>query len=75
LLPVLSLDHIPPLGFEPEPTLTFGHSENLDCDPAKDFPVVSTCTNSLRLPVLMSYDDFARNMLSAISFATTFSLA
>jgi hypothetical protein len=66
---------IPTLGFDPNPVITFGHKEFLDTsDPTVNFPVANTCCNSLRLPILTSYDEFRDNMYSAVVMATTFSI-
>jgi len=64
------LDVLPPLGFEPARTITFGHPSNLDFKTA--FPVANTCSNSLRLPVLQSYDLFVQNMLGAFEMVKMF---
>ena len=66
---------IPPLGFHPQPTITFGHRQDFaePDDQSIDYPFANTCSNSLRLPVLSSSDDFCANMLAALRIATTFS--
>lgn len=70
------MNTIPALGFDPEPTLAFKHPEDTDpSDKAGDFPFANTCTNTILLPVLNSYDKFAENVTSAIMLATTFTAA
>lgn len=64
-------DVVPDLGFEPLPTVTFGH-KNLISDATQPFPMANTCTNTLRLPVVESYDIFVGNMMAALTMATTF---
>jgi len=64
-------DTVPALGFEPEPSITFGHDVD-DDDYTALYPVANTCTNNLRLPILVSYDKFSSNMLNAISTVSTF---
>jgi len=66
---------IPSLGFEPQPTITFGHQQDFHDDHTAEFPYANTCSISLRLPVLYSFDDFEQNMNAAIMHATTFSAA
>ena len=58
-------DTIPALGFDPQPTITFGHDVEVT-DFTAAYPVANTCTNTLRLPVLPSYDEFYHNCYSAI---------
>ena len=73
---VTGLDEIPALGFEPTPSVTFGHAEDLSAtDLTSQFPVANTCSHQLRLPVLATYDEFANNMTAAIEMSTTFTLA
>jgi len=67
------MNSVPALGFAPEPTIKFKHPD--DCAPedqAKDFPYANTCTNTLVLPVLFSYDQFSENLVAAITMAKTF---
>jgi len=73
LLFITGLEMIPPLGFDPQPTIKFKHCEDLDAnDPKKDYPSVNTCSNSITLPVLSSYDYFKKKMVEAITMPTTF---
>ena len=67
------MDSIPPLGFHPEPEITFGHPEDLDPDDASvGYPVANTCGNQLRLPILKTYPEFVANMRSALEMALNF---
>lgn len=69
------LDAVPLMGFDPEPTLHFVHPEDLDkCDQRRFFPMANTCSNALSIPILSTYDDFRRNVMAAITTATTFQL-
>lgn len=70
LMFVTGMESIPALGFEPEPNVTFGHGET-----SHKFPVVSTCTNSIQLPIVKTYQEFVFNMKSAMHMAKTFTLA
>lgn len=73
---ITGLGEIPALGFFPEPQITFAHSEDLPLlDPTKEYPVANTCSNSIRLPIVQTYDLFLRNMTAALEMATTFSAA
>ncbi|MBN3292744.1 G2E3 ligase, partial [Polypterus senegalus] len=45
------LKMIPPLGFEPRPTIKFLHDNS-------PFPTANTCSNTLCLPLHSSYDSF-----------------
>jgi len=63
------LDAVPAIGFDPQPSITFGHDVT-DC--TAQFPLANTCTNSLRLPIVPSYDVFSANMLAAITTVVTF---
>ena len=70
---ITGLDVIPPLGFQPEPSITFGHPDTLEPgDWTKDYPVVNVCSHSIRLPVVDTYETFTINMSAAIEMATTF---
>ena len=67
------LEGIPPLGFFPQPTLAFGHPEDLEPH-MRGLPYVNTCAMALRVPVLAQYDDFKfsmRKTMSEITFFTT----
>jgi len=72
---VTGLSSIPALGFTPSPAISFGHPAELQGDFTAPYPVSSTCNNSVRLPVLPTYDEFSGNMLQAMKMATTFTLA
>ena len=54
-------DREPPLGFSPQPTLTFLDDNNHDI-----LPTSSTCSLELRLPVHHSYSSFKDAMISAV---------
>jgi hypothetical protein len=70
------LDTIPPLGFEPTPSLTFGHGEDVAIDDIRrQFPIAHTCTNSLRIPLIATYDKFKENMNAALDMVNTFTIA
>lgn len=70
---VTGMKSVPPLGFVPEPSISFRHEEDLTDDCTKDFPFANTCANELRLPVMFDYELFSRNMISALTAVTTFS--
>jgi len=59
----------------PSPVVTFGHPSKLHGDFTAPYPLSSTCNNSVRLPVLVMYDEFGVNMMQAMKIATTFTLA
>ncbi len=70
------LETIPPLGFEPEPAIRFRHNEDLDSnDKTAAYPISNTCTNTLWLPVVSSYSQFAENMQTAIVECYSFTVA
>lgn len=52
---VTGANRIPPIGFEPQPSIEF------EDDNAK-YPVAHTCANVLRLPLLKTYEEFKPNM-------------
>ena len=54
------------LGFSPTPVLHFGHPDQIALDDhRRGYPIVNTCGNVLRLPVVSSYDVFKTNMINA----------
>jgi len=53
---------IPILGFQETPSISFLD----DSDSRKEFPVVSTCSLTLYLPNVNSYDEFHRNFKNAM---------
>ena len=65
------IGEIPPLGFQPKPTIIFNHAGEVD-DVTWEFPVANTCSMQLRLPLLQSEDQFCNNMFAALDMATTF---
>lgn len=70
---VTCMETIPPLGFDPEPKIFFGHADMLSPDDKTvDFPYANTCANTIRLPVLDSYEKFKNNMMVAMEIVTTF---
>lgn len=66
-------NRIPPLGFDPVPTLAFLH------DPVNGvkrvFPEANTCGLILRLPVHATYDSFSSHMILGIVQSPHFGLA
>lgn len=62
------LDSIPALGFNPQPIIEFDHDGQI-------FPKANTCTNTLRLPCLGSYEEFMANMSAALTTCVTFTAA
>lgn len=71
---VTGLESVPPMGFDPELQITFCRRDRLsNGDATLDFPVANTCSNTLRLPVVSSYETFSTNITAAIMMATTFS--
>ena len=71
---VTGADSIHPLGFDPQPHAVFGHAADLgEDDPTKQFPKANTCSNTIRLPVVATYEMFKDNMLSAIKMCNFFS--
>jgi hypothetical protein len=71
---ITGLDVVPPLGFEPQPSLTLGHPLMDESDQRRTFPIANTCTNAVHLPLLRTYEEFKCNMNLALEMATTFSL-
>lgn len=68
-------DAVPPLGFNPNPTLRFIHKEDLPMNEhhMAEFPRSNTCGLELRLPVAInSYDIFKTRMQTAMEMLTTF---
>jgi HECT-domain (ubiquitin-transferase) len=72
---VTGMAELPALGFFPKPEVTFGHADDLKGNFTARFPVSSTCSNSIRLPVLTNWDEFEANMTNAVMLATSFTLA
>ena len=67
---VTGLDRVPPLGLHPTPGITFEHPE--DCGVCGPLPYANTCTNTLTLPVMRSYEEFEQLMLNALEMGITF---
>jgi HECT-domain (ubiquitin-transferase) len=66
-------ESIPALGFDNQPSLTFGHVQALDfADLTREYPVANTCGLSLRLPIVDDYETFKDRMLAAITMVLTF---
>lgn len=65
---------VPVLGFDKDPTVSFGHKEDLpeNC-PTEPFPVVNTCSLNLRLPILDNFETFKIHFVNAFEQACTFS--
>jgi HECT-domain (ubiquitin-transferase) len=59
------LDRVPPLGFDPQMTLSFLHDGG-------QFPVANTCANILNIPLLPDYGTFYQHMCAAITMCSTF---
>ncbi|OWF45467.1 G2/M phase-specific E3 ubiquitin-protein ligase [Mizuhopecten yessoensis] len=59
-------DVVPPLGFQPEPSLEF--AEGL-------YPLANTCAMVLRLPTIDNYQNFKANMIFGIANAPAFGTA
>jgi len=74
LIFVTGLETVPPLGFDPQPSLTFAHIDDVT-NISQSFPFANTCSNSLRIPVLPTYAEFNSNFKAAMSMAVTFSAA
>lgn len=61
---------MPPMGFSPQPTIEFLHSErSLQSAVVSRFPVANTCINCLKLPLHKTYNEFKSSMNFA--FANT----
>jgi len=72
---VTGLDMIPSLGFDPQPSVTFGHGEDLGVsDLTRMYPTANTCGFKLRIPVLETYEEFAGNMMLALDAPTSFTM-
>ncbi|XP_073776138.1 uncharacterized protein si:ch211-57f7.7 isoform X1 [Danio rerio] len=56
-------DHVPPIGFHPQPSIAFHHDSEL----LQRFPIANTCINCLRLPLYSTYGAFKSNMEFAIN--------
>lgn len=67
---VTGLDVAPMLGFDPSPELKFSHPD-VD-NPLDGTPYANTCSNSLTIPVLQSYEIFVDRMNMALTFGTFF---
>ncbi|KAK0134357.1 G2/M phase-specific E3 ubiquitin-protein ligase [Merluccius polli] len=66
-------ERIPPLGFDPNPTLDFLH--DFVNNNKRVFPEANTCALVLRLPLHGNYEDFSSHMLSGILQSPTFGTA
>ena len=60
------LDVIPPLGFDPLPSLQFDHPEGDDNHCMRGVPFANTCANCLHIPVLHDYELFKSLMWSLL---------
>ncbi|MGH0177288.1 UNVERIFIED_CONTAM: hypothetical protein FKN15_074887 [Acipenser sinensis] len=58
-------DAVPPMGFVPEPSIEFLHSQG---QLQEIFPQGETSFNSLKLPIVQTYEEFRRNMDYAICY-------
>jgi len=66
---------IPPLGFNPQPTVSFLHEPEIN-DQLSAFPKANTCLCALQLPVLhSSYANFIDNFLFAVRNSQGFGYA
>lgn len=73
---VTGADCIPPLGFDPQPMVEFLH----DAIPSIDgkthyvskYPVTSTCSNTIMLPLSETYDIFKFHLEDAIIMSPGF---
>ncbi|CAC5397211.1 G2H3 [Mytilus coruscus] len=61
-------DCVPPLGFDPSPSITFLHDSGL-------FPKANTCSMELKLPVSEDFNTFKKNMTFGIANSPGFGLA
>ncbi|MGH0176643.1 UNVERIFIED_CONTAM: hypothetical protein FKN15_073409 [Acipenser sinensis] len=59
-------DAVPPMGFVPEPSIEFLHSQG---QLQEIFPQGETSFNSLKLPIVQTYEEFRRNMDYAICYS------
>ncbi|KAK1160563.1 G2/M phase-specific E3 ubiquitin-protein ligase-like [Acipenser oxyrinchus oxyrinchus] len=59
-------DAVPPIGFVPEPSIEFLHSQG---QLQEMFPQGETSFNSLKLPIVQTYEEFRRNMDYAICYS------
>lgn len=66
------LETIPPLGIDPQPSISFGHPEDLQGDVTAAFPMANTCANTLRIPVLRNYETFRKHLISTIDMVKIF---
>lgn len=58
---ITGADHNPPLGFEVTPEIDFSN------DPRRDYPIASTCSNTIYLPLhLTEYENFKNKMDEAM---------
>ena len=59
------LTGLPPLGMNPQLTLSFSHRE--DCEEMlRDLPYANTCSNNLTVPVMRDYGRFRNIMRTAV---------
>ncbi len=66
---VTGADCVPPLGFDPLPSIVFLH------DRSEQFPKANTCCMELKLPISNDYDTFKENMTFGIANSPGFGLA
>ena len=68
---VTEADKVQPLGFVPEPNITFIHPEDAP-EHEEGLVRVSTCDNQLTLPVISRYREFKTVMTNAIVMMQVF---
>jgi hypothetical protein len=66
------LDNIPPLGLHPAVCIElFSHKEDFkENNHRKEFLIANTCANTLKIPMLSTYDAFKENMMAALQIVT-----
>ncbi|KAJ4946178.1 hypothetical protein JOQ06_023848, partial [Pogonophryne albipinna] len=65
---------VPPIGFDPPPSIEFLH-QNYDSGTTSKLPIANTCINCLKLPLHSSYIDFQENMDFALGNTQGFGIA
>ncbi|KAI4824302.1 hypothetical protein KUCAC02_012825 [Chaenocephalus aceratus] len=65
---------VPPIGFDPPPSIEFLH-QNDDSGTTSKLPIANTCINCLKLPLHSSYIDFQENMDFALGNTQGFGIA
>nr|XP_033960744.1 G2/M phase-specific E3 ubiquitin-protein ligase-like [Pseudochaenichthys georgianus] len=65
---------VPPIGFDPPPSVEFLH-QNYDSGTTSKLPIANTCINCLKLPLHSSYIDFQENMVFALGNTQGFGIA